>query len=77
MNSLEVPSGREFLEVFEDVWKHILGPDKVLQLSGINRISRDKKLSMAKIVNVEIRKFLIRNLKRLKDSKFRDVFINR
>ena len=77
MKGLEVPTGREFVEVFEDVWKHILGPDKVLQLSDINRISRDKKLSMAKIENAEIRKFLIRNLKRLKDSKFRDVFINR
>ena len=27
---LEVPFGREFVEVFEDVWKYILGPDKTL-----------------------------------------------
>ena len=25
---LEGPSGREFLEVFEDVWRYILGPYK-------------------------------------------------
>ena len=27
VKGFEVPSGREFMEVFMDVWKHILGPD--------------------------------------------------
>ena len=40
VKGLEVPSGREFVEVFEDVWKHILGPDKVLQLSDIVCINK-------------------------------------
>ena len=37
-------SSREFVEVFEDVWKYILGSAKVLQLSDTVCISRDKKL---------------------------------
>ena len=44
VKGLEVPSGREFVEVFEDVWNNILGPDKVMQLSDIVCISRDKKI---------------------------------
>ena len=57
MEGLEVPSGREIVEVFEEVQKHILGPDKVLQLSNIVCISRDEKLYRAKIENVEISRF--------------------
>ena len=53
-----MPSGREFVDVSEDVWKYILGPGKVIQLSVIVCISRDKELYMAKIENVEIRRFL-------------------
>ena len=34
-----MPSGREFVKVFEDVLKYILGPDKALQLSDIVRIN--------------------------------------
>ena len=30
VKSIEVPSGREFVEVFEDFWKFILDPDEVL-----------------------------------------------
>ena len=37
-----------------DVRKHILGPGKVLQLSNIVCINRDKKLYRAKIEDVEI-----------------------
>ena len=44
VKGLEVPSGREFVEVFEDVWNNILGPDKVMQFSDIVCISRDKKI---------------------------------
>ena len=54
VKSMEVPSSSEFVEVFQDVWKYILGPDKVLQLSDIICISRNKKLYRAKIENVEI-----------------------
>ena len=54
VKGLEVPSGREIMEVFEDVWKYILGLDKVLQLSDIICIRRDKKLYRAKIEDVEI-----------------------
>ena len=54
MTGSEVPSGKEFVEVFEDVWKYILGPDKVLQLSDTVCISRDKKTLQAKIENVDI-----------------------
>ena len=67
VNYLEVPSGREFVEVFEDVWKHILGPDKVFYLSEIVCISRDNKLYRVKIENVDIRIFLISSSRRLKD----------
>ena len=42
------------MEVFDYVCKYILGPDKVLQLSDIVCISRDKKLYWAKIENIEI-----------------------
>ena len=66
MKDLEVPSGRKFVEIFEDVWKHILGPDKVLQLSDIVCISRDKKIYSAKIENVEIRRFVIGISKRVR-----------
>ena len=37
--------------------KYILGPDKVLQLSDIVCITKNKKLYKAKIENVEIRRF--------------------
>ena len=57
VKGLEMPSGGEFVEDFEDVWKYILVPDKVLQLSDIVCISRDKKLYRAKIENVEIKRF--------------------
>ena len=52
-----MPSGREFVEVFEDVWKYTFGSDKVLQLSNIVCISRHKKVYRAKIENVEISRF--------------------
>ena len=78
VNGLEVPSGRQFVEMFEDVWKYILGTNKVLQLSDIVYINRDKKLYRAKIKNVENRSsFIISNSKRRKDSSFRNMFINR
>ena len=54
LKGLEVPSGREFVEVFEDACKYVLDPDKVLQLSDIVCINRDKKFYRAKIENVEI-----------------------
>ena len=59
-----------------DVWKYILGPNEVLQLTDIVCINRDKKLYRAKIENVEIRRFLISISKNLKDSTFWNVFIN-
>ena len=52
------------MEVFEDVWKYILGPDEFLQLSDIVCISRDKKLYGDNFENVEIRRFLIGNSKK-------------
>ena len=72
-----MPPGRKFVEVFENVWKYILGPDDVLQLSDIVCIARNMQLYSAKIENVEIRRFLFSNSRRLKDSKFRNVFSNR
>ena len=66
-----------FLVTFEDVWKHILDLDKVLQLSGIVFIRRENKLYRAKIENIEIRRFSISNSKRLKDSTFMNLFIDR
>ena len=76
VKGLEVPSGRELVEIFEDVWKYIIGSDKVLQ-KDIVCINRNEKLYRAKIQNGEIRRFLISNSKRLKDSTFMNVFINR
>ena len=52
VRGLEMPSGRAFVEVLEGVWKYILGPDEVLQLSNIVCITRDKKLYMAKFEKV-------------------------
>ena len=52
VKGFEVPSVREFMEVFEDFWKCILGPDKVLQFSEIVCIRKDKKIYRAKIGNV-------------------------
>ena len=40
VKGMQVPSGREFVQVFEVVWKCILGPDKVLQLSDIVCINK-------------------------------------
>ena len=57
LKGLEVPSGIVFVEVFEDVWKYILGPDEVLQLFDIICISRDKILYRVIIENDEIRRF--------------------
>ena len=51
MKGLELSSGREFVEVFEDVWKHTLAPDKVLRLSDNVFIIREKKIYRAKIEN--------------------------
>ena len=59
------------------VWKYIFVLLKVLQLSDIVCISRDKTLYRAKIENVDIRRFLISNSKKLKESIFWNVFINR
>ena len=47
-----------------------------MQLSDIICINRNKKLYKVKIENVEIWRFLISNYKQLKDSTFRNVFIN-
>ena len=44
VKGLELPSGKEIVGIFEDVWKYNLGRDEVLQLSDIVWISRDKKL---------------------------------
>ena len=57
VKSLEVLSGRELVEVFYDVWKYILGTEKVLQLSDIVSISRDMKPHRAQIENFDIRRF--------------------
>ena len=67
-----MPPGAEFVDVFEDVLKHILGPEEVLQLSDIVCISRNKKLYKAKI---KIRRFIISNPKKLKDGTFRNELI--
>ena len=58
-----MPSGREFVEVFEDVWKYILGSDKVLQLSDTVCISRNKKLYRPRL---RMLRFLISNSKKPK-----------
>ena len=57
VKSLKVLSGRELVEVFYDVWKYILGTEKVLQLSDIVSISRDMKPHRAQIENFDIRRF--------------------
>ena len=44
VKGLEVPSGREFVKVFQDFWKYISGPDKNFPFSDIVCINRDKKL---------------------------------
>ena len=50
VKGLEVTSCTEFVEVFEDFEKYILSPDKVLQLSDIVSISRDKKHSLPAMI---------------------------
>ena len=73
--SLQQSSKTDCWTFLEDIWKFILGPDKVLQLPDIVCAST---LSMVKkLYNVETRKIVISNSKRLKDSTFRNVFNNR
>ena len=54
---------------FKNVWKYILGPDKVLQSSDIVSIGSDKNLYRAKIENVQIKRFVISNSKKQRGSQ--------
>ena len=77
VKGLDVPDGRSFQDVFQEVGKCVLGSEASFNLVDVVCISREKKLYRAKIQNTEQRKNLLTNAKELKDSRYNYVFINR